>query len=105
MPILRGLRKYHQWRENWRLVNPIYDEQECPQCAALCSGKEAKWKHREEHMKDQEFKERMERNIRVIAEKLGANIRYADEIDDDNTESDEEENTENSDGYVVLLEF
>ena len=39
-------RVYHRWRP----VLPLYDGRECPDCGAVVCGREARRRHREDHM-------------------------------------------------------
>jgi hypothetical protein len=54
MSFVRALIRVDRWQE-WHLSVPIYDGRDCPECGALCIGKNARRVHQQWHMRRTEF--------------------------------------------------
>jgi hypothetical protein len=94
-------RVYHRWR----LVLPLYDGKECPDCGVPVCGREARRVHREYHMRRQEWEEWAVSTILQVARYAGMQVEeqaggeagdaygrvdLAAELDDDDEEDDDE---------------
>ena len=90
--------RYNRWRSGWRLVNPLYQETECPQCGALVSGKAAQIMHWNDHLKRREFERSITEAIMQICEKIGLSYGFES---DEKRETDEENEPAEGDGYVI----
>jgi hypothetical protein len=54
MSFVRALIRADRWLD-WELTVPIYDGRQCPECGALCVGKQARRAHQQWHMRRTEF--------------------------------------------------
>lgn len=63
-------RVYHRWRN----VLPLYDGRECPDCAAVVCGREARRVHREWHMAAEQWQEWAQSTLLQVARYAGMTV-------------------------------
>jgi hypothetical protein len=73
MGFVRALIRADRWQE-WHLSVPIYDGRNCPECGALCVGKEARKAHQAWHMRRTEFDTYMLDAMRIVCDRLGLKV-------------------------------
>ena len=58
-------------RQGWKVVDPLRDARECPECQAAIYGREARRQHREMHIDQQEFRRQTVEALRWLMIKAG----------------------------------
>jgi len=88
-----------RWRD-WAVVLPLYDGRQCPDCAAVTIGKDARRQHRDWHAARTEYDSQLSDAIASIARRAGIKVAFTDPADapdglwsdnEDDEDDDEEE--------------
>jgi hypothetical protein len=89
-----------RWKD-WKTVLPLYDGRQCPDCAAVTIGKDARQQHRAWHVARTEYDSNLSQAVAVIARHAGLKVGFADpenapdgHWDDDDNDDEREEDLE-----------
>jgi hypothetical protein len=74
MGFVRSFVRMDRWLD-WKLVIPIYDGRQCPECGGLVVGVKARKAHQEWHTARTEWDSHIREAIRRLAAELGLNVR------------------------------
>lgn len=72
-----GLLRRSEVHHRWRMVLPLYDGRECPDCGVPVLGREARRRHREEHARRREWEEWAQATIVQVARYAGMQVEQA----------------------------
>ena len=97
-----GMLRGNKWRREWRIVMPLYDGRECPECGACCIGRESQRTHWDWHNEQREWQGTANQNFELLARKSGLPFGFEDQNHEDNdSDNDTEPDGKGSDGYVI----
>jgi hypothetical protein len=72
MPFVRSFVRVDRWLD-WKVVMPVYDGRQCPECAAAVVGRKGQKAHQEWHTRRTEFDSTLLAAVRKMALKMGLN--------------------------------